>query len=351
MVVREQDELLQLSNCINIEITTNSFRSVRGYTIVAALLDEVAYWRNDESVNPDSETLTAMRPAMATVPGAILIGASSPYSKRGVLHEAFREHFGKNDSNVLVWKATTREMNPSFPQSIVDDAVEKDPSSAGAEYLAEFRNDLEGYVSKELIDSLTVLGRMEVPPGRYGYKAFVDPSGGSADAMTLAIAHAENGIGILDLLVEWKPPFSPALVTADLAEQMKRYRIGSCEGDRYAGAWVVDSFRQHAITYMPSERSKSQIYAEFLPLLNARKVELLDNRKLANQLASLERRTIRGGTRGDSIDHPPGLHDDLANAAAGAFVFAAGTHSTLDVWLRCIGKTVETASSRPFAFN
>jgi hypothetical protein len=34
----------------------------------------------------------------------------------------------------------------------------------------------------------------------------------------------------------------------------------------------------------------------------------------------LERRTSRGGR--DSIDHAPGSHDDLANAAAGAIVAA-----------------------------
>jgi hypothetical protein len=41
----------------------------------------------------------------------------------------------------------------------------------------------------------------------------------------------------------------------------------------------------------------------------------LDNQRLAAQLCSLERRTARGGR--DSIDHPPGAHDDLANAVAG----------------------------------
>ena len=45
LVAKEQDELLELNTGISIEITTNSFRSVRGYTVVAALLDEVAYWR------------------------------------------------------------------------------------------------------------------------------------------------------------------------------------------------------------------------------------------------------------------------------------------------------------------
>jgi hypothetical protein len=46
----------------------------------------------------------------------------------------------------------------------------------------------------------------------------------------------------------------------------------------------------------------------------------LDNRKLINQLAALERRT--SATR-DKIDHPRGARDDCANAAAGALVAAA----------------------------
>jgi ribosomal protein L37AE/L43A len=50
---------------------------------------------------------------------------------------------------------------------------------------------------------------------------------------------------------------------------------------------------------------------------------LLDNKKLISELSSLERRTGRSGR--DSIDHPPGGHDDMANAAAGALVRALGS--------------------------
>jgi hypothetical protein len=49
---------------------------------------------------------------------------------------------------------------------------------------------------------------------------------------------------------------------------------------------------------------------------------LLENRTLVAQLCSLERRTARGGR--DSIDHPPGGHDDLANAAMGALLLTGG---------------------------
>jgi hypothetical protein len=66
---------------------------------------------------------------------------------------------------------------------------------------------------------------------------------------------------------------------------------------------------------------KSDIYLTALPLLNSRRVELLDNPRLVNQLCALERRTARGGK--DSVDHSPGAHDDIVNAALGALTIAA----------------------------
>jgi hypothetical protein len=46
LVAKEVDERLELSNGIVIEIQSASFRSVRGHTVIAALLDECAFWRS-----------------------------------------------------------------------------------------------------------------------------------------------------------------------------------------------------------------------------------------------------------------------------------------------------------------
>jgi hypothetical protein len=46
--------------------------------LVAALLDEFAFWRDEASADPDVEILAALRPGLATVPGALLIEISSP---------------------------------------------------------------------------------------------------------------------------------------------------------------------------------------------------------------------------------------------------------------------------------
>ena len=74
------------------EVHTASFRSVRGYTVVAAILDEIAFWRSEDSANPDREIVNALRPAMATVPGALLLAMSSPYARRGVVWDAYQRH-------------------------------------------------------------------------------------------------------------------------------------------------------------------------------------------------------------------------------------------------------------------
>jgi hypothetical protein len=85
---------------------------------------------------------------------------------------------------------------------------------------------------------------------------------------------------------------------------------------------MTEAFKQHGIRYEPAAKSKSHAYVDLLPLLNGGGVLLPRSDRLVQQLVALERRTARGTGR-DSIDHPPGAHDDLANAVAGACVVAA----------------------------
>src|SRR5262245_58947577 len=142
--------------------------------------------------------------------------------------------------------------------------------------------------------------------------------------MTLAIAHKEQQSNrvVLDAVREWRPPFSPEAVIDECCELLRSYGIRRVTGDRYAGVWVREPFIRGGIGYTVSDLEKSRIYQAFLPLINSGRVELLDLPKLISQLASLERRTSRGGK--DSIDHPKGSHDDVANAAAGALELASG---------------------------
>ena len=50
-----------------------------------------AFWRDDDSANPDREVLNAVRASMATFGSdAMVIAGSSPYARRGVLWDAFQ---------------------------------------------------------------------------------------------------------------------------------------------------------------------------------------------------------------------------------------------------------------------
>jgi hypothetical protein len=306
-----------------IEIHTASYRGVRGYTLASVLIDEVAFLRSDElSANPDQEILAAVRPGLSSIPGSMLLIASSPYAKRGALYAAFRQHWAKDDSRVLAWSGTTAEMNPTIDPSVITEAYEADPARASAEYGAEFRDDIAAFVTREVIDACTIPGRFELPRiSGVRYSAYVDPSGGSADSMTLAIAHLEKRIAVLDLVREVRPPFSPETVTADFCAILKAYGISRVRGDRYAGEWPREQFWKGGITYEVNETAASDMYRDLLPRLNSQQVELLDLPRIAKQLADLERRTSRGGR--DLISHPPGGHDDVANSVAVSILMAA----------------------------
>ena len=322
LVIGRTQDTISLSNHINIVVRSSDWRRLRGLTLVAAVADEIAFMRSDEeSSNPDKEILDAVRPGLSTTGGPIFL-ISSPHARRGELFRIYQQHFGpQGDASILVAKGTSRELNPSLPQSVVDRALERDPASASAEYLAEFRTDIESFISRDVVDAATPPGRFELPPSDFAYVAFCDPSGGSSDAMTLAIAHIENGRVILDLVRERRPPFSPEAVVAEFAQTLKSYHVSTVRGDHYSGNWCRERFQLHGIEYKVSNKTKSEIYIELLPLLNSGQVELLDQKRLISQLCSLERRVSRGGR--DSIDHPSGQHDDLINAAGGALVYAA----------------------------
>jgi len=327
MVARRTQDALYLRNRIVIEIHTASFRSTRGYTVVGAVLDEVAYWRDEASANPDAEIVGALRPAMATVPGALLVAISSPYARRGLLYETFRREWG-HDRGVLVWRADTRTMNPTADAAVIARAREEDPARAAAEYGAEFRSDLEGYVTQEVLAACAVAGRRRLPPvPGVAYAAFCDLAGGGSggDSLTLAIAHCERRedgapVAVLDALYERRPPASPEGVVREMADALAAYGCAVVVGDRFAGEWPRERFAARGVLYEVSARTKHQVYRDALPALNSGRAELLDDARCLAQLGALERAARAGGR--DAVDHPPGGHDDVANAAAGALLLA-----------------------------
>jgi hypothetical protein len=163
MIEVERADEIELENDVIIMVKTSDFRAIRGLTVAAAILDEVAFW-DFEGISPDREVLTALRPATSTIPNAKLICISTPYSQAGSLYEAHRDHYGRDDELVLVWQADTRTMNPTIDEGLIQREIERDPEGAQAEWLATFRTDLQAAFSPEALLACTVKGRDELPP-------------------------------------------------------------------------------------------------------------------------------------------------------------------------------------------
>lgn len=340
-------KLIELKNGITIEVRAAGEAGTRGYTVVAALADEIAFWPTDpESAKQDKKVMRALRPAMLGVKNAMIVMLSSPYARRGELWESYRKAYGKDDqSRYLVWQADTLSMRPSDDPDLlgeIRDEYADDPESAKAEYGAQFRTDLENIYSRTALEACAVPGLVERPyKSGVRYRAFVDPSGGSSDSYVLAIGHEEertiNGekvnIPVLDKVKEWVPKFDPEAVSLEVVQICKDYKISQVTGDAYGGEWPRDPLKKRGVNYVLSEKSRSELYIDFLPVVNSARCELFDldhHRKALNQFTNLERRVGRTGR--DSVDHPPGGHDDVANAVAGVMVGCKGGRRDECTW-------------------
>ena len=320
LVVERKQYEIHLSNRAVLTAFPCTRTAPLGYTIRAAGLSEVAYFRSDAGVNVDREIIAGVRRGMATVPGARIIKASSPYTRTGELFRAFQTCYGVEDAPTFVWRSESALMNPSLDTAFLAEEERRHPELYRRNYLAEFIDAVSGFLSEEAITGAVATGRRELPPlAGILYAAFIDSAGGTSggDRFAVAIGHREpDGRILLDCVRAWSPPFNPMNVVAEAAELLRRYDCHTVKGDRFSGGFVRDGFRQHHIEYIPSEMDKSGLYHELLPRLNAGLVELLDMPELLRELRSLERR--RGGPGGkDRVDHAPGQRDDLANCVAG----------------------------------
>src|SRR5256885_2258671 len=100
-------------------ILASDYRSVRGFTLLAVVVDEIAFMGLEESskIRTDKQLITSLQPSLATT-GGKLIAISSPYAKVGWAYETYKKHYGKDSSkDILVINAPSRTLNPKLRKS------------------------------------------------------------------------------------------------------------------------------------------------------------------------------------------------------------------------------------------
>lgn len=326
MVERELADSVELKNGTEIVVKPASWRSSRGFTCGLLILEELAFFRYEtDSALRDKEIYGAIRPGMINIRNSLIIGISTPFARQGLLFQKYKKHYGKG-GKVLIWQAPSWVMNKNLSEA---ELREEELEALGvaefnAEYGARFREDIEGYLPLQIIERAIIKGQTIVPARReFFYHAFCDSSEGlhhGGDSMTYAVAHMEARKVVLDAILESISPFDPGVVIQEIAELSRQYRIRKITQDRHAIAWIANDFRPYGIEVEISDKTKSQIYEHFGVVMNKNLVELLDNRRLKDQIINLQKYLRPGGMV--KIDHVSGAHDDVINAVAGAVTLA-----------------------------
>jgi hypothetical protein len=190
-------EGIELKNGVNIIVSASDFRAVRGRSYLLAVFDEAAYWRDeDTSLNPDREIYRSLAPGMTTIPQSLLIGITSPFKRSGLAYDRWQKCFGKDDPRVLVIHAPTTSLNPTLSESEIAAAMADDPLAARSDFYAEWRDDIAGYIPRELVERCVDRGVMVRPYERgRRYYAALDAAEGlstNGDSFAAAIAYSQR---------------------------------------------------------------------------------------------------------------------------------------------------------------
>jgi hypothetical protein len=146
-------ESIELHNRTVVEVHTNSYRSVRGRSILCTIFDEVAFWKSEDSASPDYEVAGAVAPGLGRIAGSMSILISSAHKRSGLLYSKWKDHYGRNDDRVLVVRGTTLQFNPTFDAKVIERQLASDPQLYGAEYLSQWRDDLATFISRDLLEA------------------------------------------------------------------------------------------------------------------------------------------------------------------------------------------------------
>ena len=314
--------------------------SVRGPTVVAAVLDEVAHYHTGaDAAWSDSDLLTALTPALATVRRPLLMGISSPWRRKGVLAERWKAwQAGDRPDGRIVWHGPTRTMNPTITAARIEAEIKANPSLA-SEFSADFFADGGAWLPPHILAD-DVVAAMQPNPIRLRVNkkrlhAYADAAGGGGeDSFALAVAEelvverevdwtagyfeekTEHRRARLVEVLEIPPPFDPEAAVSRCVEVMRRYGLETVHGDNFGAGLQKAVWRRAGVQYTVGDRTASEIYNEVLPALLSGRVDLVNDPVLIEQLRELIE--IAGRDPPPKIDHPPGGHDDVSNAACGA---------------------------------
>ena len=331
---------IKFKNRMEINAFPCTYGSVRGWSMPVGIMCELGFWSMEGSANSDVEIQQSIKRGGVGFPNAKLLKISTPYMRSGILWDDFRNHFGTDSRDLLVWRAASTFMNPSLNANRIQREERLDPIRFEREYMAEFIDSVTAFLPGARIDAAVKNGRSQLQPRDvWDYISVIDQSGLRADEFVHTIFHAERDrraavdVYVQDYVRSWRAT-GQGVVDLDgiikaITDMSRRYNCNTVIGDQASESWVQSKFSEYGMGFQKSQLNTNECYlnSEIHFLTNC--VELLDDPVQARQFRFLEKIARPGGK--SAISHPRNGHDDMAAAACRA-IANLGTSSTAEFW-------------------
>lgn len=297
---------------------TRGGSALRGRAVVGAVMDEAAFFYDEDHVVNDDEIFRALIPAL--LPGGRIFISSSPYAEKGLLWDLYKKNFGHPTSGLVFW-APSAFMRPQLGKLIERERL-RDPDNAQREYDARFVSANSGiFFDPRSVDASIVQGIDPTPPPGAMVTVGCD-FGFQSDSSACVVVHRVGATRRVAEIVELRPrpdqPLKPSEVVETFAEVAKRHGASAVVADAHYRMAIHELLATYDLGLVPApegQKGKALTYQFTRQLMNQGLVQLPDHDRLLGQIREVEYRPTSGG--GISLSSPrkrSGGHGDLVSA-------------------------------------
>lgn len=322
---------------VSIEVlpATRGGSAVRGRTLVCAVLDESAFFRDEAYAVNDSEVFRAVAPRVVT--GGMVVVCSTPWAERGLLFDEFTRNHGHPVTALAAHAPTTLLRDDLRTKALVLRERVRDAENAEREFDAKFMGAggglfFDGGTLRASIEP-TLFERVSCPQRSTAY-AGAD-LGLVRDCSALTIVHrADIGapyeiVESLELQPNKGSPLNIALVVREFTAVAARHGVREIVADHHlltiANTVIPSGVDVRFVQAPGGQAGKVESHTRVRDLLRAGVVKMPPSmQRLREQLSQITSTPVSGG--GVQIRSPRrgGNHGDLASAAVLALFAATG---------------------------
>lgn len=299
---------------------TRGGSALRGRSLLCAVLDECAFFRDEGYQVNDIELYKAVGPRI--VAGGQLVVVSTPWAMKGLLYDLFKGNHGRPRS-ALACRAPTmmlRRGDDEVGAWVAEERI-RDPDNARREYDAEFLEAgaevffddslLDRAIDKDLSVPVAPVAGIEVLGGAdFGFRS---------DSSALVVGHRQGEDTWVADILEMRPepglPLKPSDVVRNFARVMKEHGGSYVMADQHYRETIDELLALHGFGFISAPNTPADAFVNTRVLLRDGRLKLPNHPRLLSQMREV---TSKNTVAGRVSIHLPrwksGGHGDLVSA-------------------------------------